>query len=479
MASITSSSPSNSETEVYIGNTISFTISAARAIDPATINASTFVLYDQDYNIISGTYSFDAATNTATFTPTNPLLTRHEYICTILGGTAGVRSIPDAWGDPDLLASNYQFTFITNDGRFYTPPEEAEPSGVPSGIIYPAGVDYWTTYAVRSTNPADNTYNVDPSGINVDVSGIPTIIICFNKPVDLATLSAISSCDSEPASILSKDVLEDPFAPVTDLTTSGTWTSVLWQAMFTFNSPSVFDVNREITVTIPTTVRATDGTYMGAEYEFSFLTEMDPYYVGVNHVRLTPVGPLITDVPDDTIARIIHSNSILALWYSAERPSVIQPWTSTRYTGQEITLSRVAFTVDPVTGPPEYVKRFVLAKTWYDLLRAKYLGYTDSIMLGGGPGASKSLDDLKISTGSGDIYKSTVGPILERLEGNPQKGIKGEVQEWLDYITGRAKWIPGLKVQWGLNDQTKPPKRAGFIAGTTTETGNTGSNPNA
>lgn len=478
MASITSSSPTNGETEVYIGNTVSFTISAARAIDVASINASTFVLYDQEYNIVAGTYAYDASTFTATFTPTNPLLVRHEYICTILGGAAGVHSVPDAWGDVDTLASNYQFTFITNDGRFLEPPVEPLPTGVPSGIIYPSGVDYWTVYGVRSTRPADNTYNIDPSGVYLDGSGYPTITICFNKPVDLATLTAARSCDSTPVSILSTDVLEDPFAPVVDLTSSGTWTSVLWQAIFTFNSPSVFTTNREITVTIPTTVRATDGTLMGEAYEFSFLTEMDPYYIGVNHVRLTPVGPLITDVPDDTIARIIHSNSILALWYSAERPTVIQPWTSTRYTGQEITLSRVAFTVDPVTGPPEYVKRFVLAKTWYDLLRAKYLGYTDSIMLGGGPGASKTLDDLKISSGSGDIYRSTVGPILERLEGNPAKGIRGEVQEWLDYITGRAKWQPALRVQWGLNDATKPPKRAAFITGGTT-TGGGGTNPNA
>jgi len=470
MASITSTSPVNGDVEIYIGSTIQFTISSTLPIDAASITPSTFVIYDQSWNIVPGSYLWEPLTNTATFTPTNPLLVRHEYTCTILGSTAGVRSLPDAWGDPDILASNYQFIFTTNDGRFLEPPTETLPSGVPSGILYPTGVDYYTVYDIRSTKPLDETYNIDPSGVNIDLDGFPTITICFNKPVDITTLSPVLTCDTKPITIIARDVLGDPFAPTVDLTASGVWTSVLWQSTFTFNSPSVFTTNQEVTVTVPTTVKATDGTFMGEEYDFTFLTEMDPYYIGVEHVRLTPVGPLITDIPDDTIARLIHSNSILAYWYGVERGAVIQPWTSQRYTGQEITLSRTSFDVDPITGPPEYVKRFVLAKTWYDLLRAKFLGYTNSIMLGGGPGAAKALDDLKISQGSGDIYQATVGPILEQLEGNPKKGIKGEVQEWLDYITGRAKWMPALKVQWGLNDSTKPPKRTAFIAGTSMST---------
>lgn len=478
MATITSSSPANGAVEVYIGSTIQFTISASRAIDVATISPSSFVVYDQETLIVPGAYTFDTATNTATFTPTNPLRVRHEYICTILGGTAGVRSVPDVWGDCDILDENYQFTFITNDGRFLVPPAEAEPTGVPSGILYPPGVDYWTAYSIRSTQPADGTFNLDPSGVYLDSSGNPTILLCFNKPVAISSLTDSVSCSGGPVSIISRDVLGDPFSPIHDLTSSGSWTSVLWQAIFTFSDNREFDYNQEVTVSIPSTVRSTDGTYIGTGYEFTFLTEMDPYYVGVEHVRLQPVGPYITDIPDVTIAKIIHSNSILAYWLGHGRGDVIQPWISTRYTGQEIAgFSRTGFTVDEETGPPEHVKRYVLAKTWLDLLKAKYLGYTAGIMLGGGPGGSKALDDLKISQGSGDIYKSTIGPILEQLEGNPRNGIKGEVQKWEDYVTGRAKWVPALRAQWGLNDSTKPPKRTSFIGGST-ETSSS-NNPNA
>jgi len=478
MASITSSSPLNGAIEVYIGSTIQFTISASRAIDISSISRSTFVVYDQEYQIVAGQYTFDVATNTATFTPDNPLLVRHHYKVVVQGQTRGVRSIPDAWGNSDILTENYTWEFTTNDGRFLEPPVDVIPTGVPSGILYPDGVDYFSIYQVRSTRPYDGEVQIDPSGLYLDNSGNPTITLCFNKPVDLSTLTAPQSCAGGPVTIIARDVLGDPFTPVVDLTTSGTWTSVLWQAIFTFNNNDVLDTNQEVTITVPDTVKSTDGTTIGEGYEIQFLTELDPLYIGVEAVRTSPVGPLITDIPDDTILRVIHSNSILAYWYGQQRYNqVIQPWTSQRYTGQEVTLSRTSFEVDPDTGPPTYVKRYVLAKTWYDLLRAKFLGYTDSILSAGGPGASKTLADLKISKGAGDIYAGTVGPLLEQLEGNPKKGIKGEIKEFEDYITGRSRWIPALKVQWGLNDSAKPPKRTSFISGTSTT--ESSSSPNA
>jgi hypothetical protein len=476
MATVTSSTPVDEAVEVYIGSTVQFTVTAARAIDPLSINKGTFVLYEQDYSIVPGSYVFDTATNTATFTPTNPLLVRHLYTCVILGGANGVRSIEDAWGDRDTLAESYKFTFTTNDGRFSIPDVDPVPSGVPSGIIYPDGVDYFTTYQVKSIKPKDRSYNVDPSGMYLDASGLPTLTLCFNKPVNLSTLTATSSCDGGPVTIISRDILGNPFSADADLTTSGTWTSVLWQAIFTFNSASLLATNREVTITVPSSVAATDGTFLTEEEVYTFTTRLDPYYIGVQHVRIMPVGPLIVDIPDDTISRVIHHYSKAALWLSASRPSVIQPFTSQRYTGQEVTTVRPAFAVDDLTGPPEYVKRYVLACVWYHLLRAKYLGYMGDVFSGGGPGASHALDDLKYSQGSGDIYAGTIGPILETLEGNPKKGIVGEIKYWEDYITGRAKWMPALSAKWGLNDKTKPPKRAGFISGTSTESISTGVN---
>jgi hypothetical protein len=462
MAAIVSTDPIDQADEVYIRQNIAITFDVA--MDPTTMTAETFIVYDQDFNIIDGIRAYDATNRILSFSPSNPFLVRHDYIVEVVGGEDGVKSLPDAWGDVQELVGNYRFTFTTNDGRFLTPPTVTIPSGVPTDITYPSGVTYSTIFAVRSTTPANAQWGLDPSGVYLDSNGDPTLKICFNKPVRLSSITGSGElCDPHGITIISQDVLQDPFRPIVDLSSTGIWSSVLWQATFTFDNNQVFEPNREITVTIPSTVTATDGSTLAADYSFYFTTELDPLYVGVNHVRLMPVGPMISDIPDDTILRIIHSNSILANWYSAGRPAVIQPFTSNRYTGSEVTVTRPAFTVDPVTGPPEYVKRFVLAKTWYDLLRAKYNNYIDGIMLGGGPGAAKALDDLKITQGGGSIYASTVGPIIESLEGNPKKGIKGEIQDWLDYITGAAKWKPALSFVWGLNDKTKPQGRTNFI----------------
>src|SRR5688500_7354167 len=75
---VVSTSPANGTTEVTPGATVKVTFS--KAMDPATINGSTFGLVVKASNAaVAGAVSYDAATHAATFTPSAPLANDTEY----------------------------------------------------------------------------------------------------------------------------------------------------------------------------------------------------------------------------------------------------------------------------------------------------------------------------------------------------------------------------------------------------------------
>ncbi len=461
MPTIVSTTPQANTTEVYTGTNIDIVFDSD--MDAASITASTFVVYDQDFTIFAGSISYNALNKTATFVPAFPFLVRTTITVVIQGGVNGIRTIPDINNNIFFLSSNYSFSFITNDGRFLTPPIDLPPSGVPSDVIYPSGIRFSTPFLVGHTSPSNRQARLDPTSVYLDVSGNPTITVCFNKPVNLDSLNGAGEfCMARPASVTGEDILQDPFVPFVDYTPSGSWSAVQWQAKFTFDNNVMLRPNEEITITIPSTVSAQDTTQLGEDFVFYFTTKMDPLYIGPQAVRLQ-IGNLIADIPDDTIDRLIYSNSKLANWYSRERPALIKPFLSARVLLTGITTVRPAFAIDPVKGAPEYVKRYVLAKTMLDLLKARYQQYLDGILLGGGPGASKMLDDLRVSEGVGSLYAATVGPLIDELEGNKKEKIQGSVNFWLSYITGDARWRSAIRANWGQFDPRMPPRRGEFM----------------
>jgi hypothetical protein len=77
----------------------------SEAMNPATINSTTFTLTGPGVTAVGGTVSYDAASDAATFTPTNPLAVSTTYTATI---TTGAQDL--AGGS---LAANYVWTFTT------------------------------------------------------------------------------------------------------------------------------------------------------------------------------------------------------------------------------------------------------------------------------------------------------------------------------------------------------------------------------
>ncbi|MBE9014660.1 DUF4082 domain-containing protein [Chroococcidiopsidales cyanobacterium LEGE 13417] len=106
--SISAVSPSNGATNVSTSTSIAATFS--EALDPATINANTFVLQDANNAIVPATVTYDAASRTATLQPSNLLATGATYRTTIRGGTTQPR-VQDLAGN--ALATNSTWSFTT------------------------------------------------------------------------------------------------------------------------------------------------------------------------------------------------------------------------------------------------------------------------------------------------------------------------------------------------------------------------------
>jgi hypothetical protein len=101
---VISVAPPNAATGICPNTLVTATFS--EAMQPSTINGTTFTLTGPGATAVAGTVAYVASSDFATFTPTSPLALNTLYTATI---TTGAR---DLTGDP--LASNYVWTFTTS-----------------------------------------------------------------------------------------------------------------------------------------------------------------------------------------------------------------------------------------------------------------------------------------------------------------------------------------------------------------------------
>jgi alpha-tubulin suppressor-like RCC1 family protein len=83
-------------------------------INSSTITGTTFVVTDTRGIAIAGTLSYDAPTQTATFTPSAPLLPTRPYTVTLAGGASGPR-IEDLAGN--AMSANHTWSFVSTVER--------------------------------------------------------------------------------------------------------------------------------------------------------------------------------------------------------------------------------------------------------------------------------------------------------------------------------------------------------------------------
>jgi len=102
-ATVTAVSPTANSTGICPNTLVTATFS--EAMQPSTINTTTFTLTGPGNTLVTGTVNYDSASNTATFTPANPLALDQPYAANISPGAE------DLSGNP---LANYNWTFMTS-----------------------------------------------------------------------------------------------------------------------------------------------------------------------------------------------------------------------------------------------------------------------------------------------------------------------------------------------------------------------------
>ena len=110
---VISTIPVNSATGVPLNQIVSATFSTA--MDPATINSTTFTLIAPGNVLVPGLVAYAAVGNTLTFTPTSNLAPSTTFTATV---TTGAQDLAGT-----ALAGNYVWTFTTGAAVVTVPPE--------------------------------------------------------------------------------------------------------------------------------------------------------------------------------------------------------------------------------------------------------------------------------------------------------------------------------------------------------------------
>ena len=144
---VASTSPVPGATGVSAGTSVTATFS--EAIDPATVNVSTFTLRDATNALVAAAVSYDPATKTAMLKPNASLAFNSTYTASLSGGTVDPR-IKDLSGN--ALNANYTWSFATQSVPCTQPcslwasttvpgnAEENDPNAVELGVMFKSDI---------------------------------------------------------------------------------------------------------------------------------------------------------------------------------------------------------------------------------------------------------------------------------------------------------------------------------------------------
>jgi len=153
--------PLDGSVNISTGTDVEATFS--KAMDPATIDETTFELRDDTNALVPAAVTYNSLTNTATLDPVSSLETETTYTAKVLGGALGVT---DASGNP--LAANYSWSFTTTAGgpsisyslwdETFVPAilSDSDTNSVELGVKFQSNVDGFIT-ALRFYKSLSNT----------------------------------------------------------------------------------------------------------------------------------------------------------------------------------------------------------------------------------------------------------------------------------------------------------------------------------
>jgi hypothetical protein len=340
---VTSTVPAAGATAVAVNTLVSATFS--EAMNPATINGTTFTLTGPGVTPVAGVVTY--AGTTATFTPTTPLAGTTLFTATI---TTGAK---DPTGAP--LAANYVWTFTTAS----QPP------------------------AVTSTNPANAATNVP---VNQKITAT------FNEPMSAGTIIAsgtftvVATTGGAPVTgVVTYNAASNTaiFTPSADLAPSTEFTGMITTAaqnsagqalpadyVWNFTTGTLASATAP-TVVLTNPVSAATGVPLNQKVVATFSEPMDPATISatgtftvVTTVGAVPVpGTVAYDAPSNTAIFTPTANLAASTEYTATisnaakdlegnaliAGSVPNPWNFTTGTTLDTTAPTITLT-NPVSG---------------------------------------------------------------------------------------------------------------------------------
>ena len=177
---VTSTSPAAGATGVAATSAATATFS--EAIDPATVNASTFEMRDASGALVSAAVSYNASTRVATLVPGATLAPSTTYSATVKGGASDPR-VKDSAGNALVVSKVWSFTTVLGDT---TPPTvtASSPANGAIGVSATANVTATFSETLDASTINTNTFELrDPSNALVPAA------VTFNATTRVATLN--------------------------------------------------------------------------------------------------------------------------------------------------------------------------------------------------------------------------------------------------------------------------------------------------
>jgi hypothetical protein len=160
---VTNETPPNAST-LICPNTAVITATFSKAMNPATLNTTTFTLAGPGGTSVSGAVTYVAATDGATFSPAGPLSASTAYTATITTGAQ------DTFGN--ALAANFVWTFTTS-------PVCPNPGGA-GGAAAAVPLGAACTFGILAATPS--VTSAGPSNVTGDIGVWPAASIVGFPP---------------------------------------------------------------------------------------------------------------------------------------------------------------------------------------------------------------------------------------------------------------------------------------------------------
>jgi hypothetical protein len=180
---VISTIPANLATDVPLNQTVSATFS--KAMNPATINSTTFTLTGPGNTPVTGLLAYAAVGNTLTFTPTANLAANTLFTATL---TTGAQDLSGTG-----LAINYVWTFTTGADVVVTPPEilSTVPKNLATGVPLNQAVSATFSEAMNPLTLTSSTFLLY-QGTSASGTPIPATIT-YDAVNFIATLTPTAS----------------------------------------------------------------------------------------------------------------------------------------------------------------------------------------------------------------------------------------------------------------------------------------------